>query len=401
MSKYRILFVDDEPNVLRALQRMTYRMREEWDMAFAANAHEGLEIMSGLQFDVVVSDMRMPGMDGVEFLEEVTRRQPGVVRILLSGHSDQQSIMKSVGPAHQFLTKPCRPEKLKETLHSALAMRGLLKSEPLRDLVAHLKTLPSLPTVYLDLVRELQKPDTTMTQVGQIIARDIGMTAKILQTVNSSFFGLQVHVSDPVHAARLLGPEILKGLVLSVQIFSKYGRLKCQSLSLEALSEHSGRVATLAKQIISNQGGDRIVADNTFIAGMLHDVGKLILADNLPERFDEALHLAEAEKLPVFAAEEKVLGASHDVVGAYLLGIWGLPSDIIEAVAFHHVPRRQPRGSFGPLPAVYLADFADHYAQQEHETVICDELDRDYLEKVGLKLNFDAWLEDLKEIRTI
>ncbi|MFQ5753214.1 MAG: response regulator, partial [bacterium] len=220
--KKRILFVDDEVNVLQGLQRMLRSMRNEWQMEFALCGQKALEIMSQTPFDMIVSDMRMPGMDGAELLNEVMQRYPDIVRIILSGQASKEEIIKSIGPTHQYLPKPCDAEKLKATIARAFAQHDLLKDRKLKELVSRMKSLPSLPSLYLELQKELQSLEVTMAKVGEIISKDVGMTAKILQLINSAYFGLPVHVSSAVHAAKLLGPEIIKSLVLSVQIFSMF-----------------------------------------------------------------------------------------------------------------------------------------------------------------------------------
>ena len=106
-AKTRILFVDDEPLVLQGLQRMLRPMRNEWEMAFVESGRRALEEMATLPFQVVVSDMRMPGMNGAQFLSHVQELYPRTVRLILSGHADKDLIMKCVGTAHQFLAKPC------------------------------------------------------------------------------------------------------------------------------------------------------------------------------------------------------------------------------------------------------------------------------------------------------
>lgn len=144
----RILFVDDDPNVLNGLKRSLWSMRKEWNMAFAPGGEEALKALEQAAFDVVVSDMRMPGMDGTQLQDEVLRRYPHIVRIILSGQSDQEMIFHSISATHQFLAKPCGGEQLKATIQRAFSLRDVLKSDSLRRLVAGMQTVPSLPTLF-------------------------------------------------------------------------------------------------------------------------------------------------------------------------------------------------------------------------------------------------------------
>lgn len=385
---------------MQGLQRMLHSMRSEWDLEYANSAFEALRKLEKSDFHVVVSDMRMPKMDGAEFLSLVKTKYPKVIRFILSGHSDKELIMKSIGATHQYLTKPCDAETLKNTLTRALTLRNLLGDDHLKGLVSHLKTLPSLPTLYLQLLKELQSPDTTMTRVGEIISKDVGMTAKILQLVNSSFFGLSRHVSTPEHAAKLLGAEIIKAVVLTVQIFSKFENALQSGLQLEKLINHSIAVGALAQKIALGEGLDSKLSDNAFIAGILHDAGKLILAENLPEKYNKAMALARFKKISVIDAEREIFGVTHAEVGAYLIGLWGLPDNIVEALAFHHRPTTCLDAAFNPLTAVHAANAIYYEMNPEHNDGTASELDMEYLQTLGLQNRLPIWRELNATIKT-
>lgn len=195
--KRRILFVDDEPNVLQGLQRMLRPMRSEWEMEFAGGGEEALQKMEQAPFDVIVSDMRMPGMNGAQLLKEVARRYPDTVRIVLSGHSDREYILQLVTTTHQYLAKPCDAQTIKDTVNRACALRDLLTSKELSALVSQVKSLPSLPSLYTRIIEILQSDDPSLQKIGQIVSEDIAMSAKVLQLVNSSFFGIARRYLQP------------------------------------------------------------------------------------------------------------------------------------------------------------------------------------------------------------
>jgi len=220
-NKKRVLFVDDEPRILDGLKRMLRHMRDEWEMSFVESGEAALKVLESARFDVVVSDMRMPGMDGAELLTRVMERYPQIVRIVLSGHADKEMILKTVRPAHQYLSKPCDPEKLRSTVARASALRGLLADELLKQLVSQMSTLPSAPSLYNEVMNELRSGEGSVQRVGEIVSKDVGMTAKILQVVNSAFFGVPRHVESPAQAVSLLGLETIKALALSAQVFSQ------------------------------------------------------------------------------------------------------------------------------------------------------------------------------------
>ncbi|MBW2059479.1 MAG: HDOD domain-containing protein [Deltaproteobacteria bacterium] len=389
--KRRILFVDDEPRVLQGLQRMLRSMRHEWQMAFAGGGKEALEVLSREPFDVVVSDMRMPAMDGAELLAEVRRRHPEIVRIVLSGHSEKELILKSVLPAHQYLSKPCDPEVLKSAVGRASALRDLLRGDRLKQVVSQMDSLPSLPSLYAEIVEALHSPDTSIQEVGEIISKDVGMTAKILQLVNSAFFGLCQHVSSPVQAATLLGLETMKALVLSVQIFSEFDRSALSGPSLESLREHSIMTGVIAKAIAREEQPGEAAVDDAFMAGMLHDTGKLVLAAKFPQEYRQTTARAQEKGIPIHRAELEIFGTTHSEVGAYLMGLWGLPDSIVEALAFHHEPHRCPEVGFSPLTAVHTGNVLDHERSLAGTGEPLSRIDSDYLKDGGMIERLPVW----------
>ncbi len=388
----RILFVDDEPKILEGLQRMLRPMRDAWEMKFAEGSEAALADLKERQFDVVVTDMRMPGMDGAKLLSEVRHDYPHIVRIVLSGHSDQELILSSVGQAHQYLSKPCDPEVLKQTITRACALRDLLSNTSLKLLVSQMQSLPSLPSLYMELMKELEAPDPSSKRIAQIISRDAGMTAKILQMVNSAFFGLRRHVSNPADAVSLLGIDIVKSLALSIHIFSQFNNIPIPGLSLESLWEHNMMVAVLAKKIAKAQDQSHLVIEESFTGGLLHECGKLVLAARLPKEYALMLEMVKNEGLKVVEAERKIFGATHPEIGAYLLGLWGLPDAIVEAVAFHQSPTQCPSDTFGPLAAVCIADYlVDEEVPTSLETSIGTDEVLNYLQRLGLAERLPYW----------
>lgn len=391
--KKRILFVDDEPNVLRGLRRMLRGQREEWDMAFAGGGEEGLALMQQRPFDVVVSDMRMPGMDGAEFLCEVMRRYPNVVRLVLSGHSEWELIMKSLGPAHQYLTKPCDADQLKATVTQAFALRELLADPNLRALVARMDSLPSLPALYQRIIEALRSPDASCKAVGEIVSQDPAMAAKVLQLVNSAFFGLPQRVSRPSQAVTLLGLDTIRALVLAVHVFTEFDQRQVNALSLDLWWLHCLTVGTLAKRIAQTEVQDRKVWDDALLAGLLHNIGELVLVANLPEEYVAVRERAAHGEVDVLEAERQVFGATHAEIGAYLLGLWALPDPIVEAVAFHHQPSRSHNRGFSPLTAVHAAHSLCSAAFATDDATPDEAFDVDYLNALGLAERTAVWRE--------
>ena len=394
----RIMFVDDEPNVLQGLRRMLRSQRDDWEMAFAQSGPEALTMMEREPYDVVVSDMRMPGMNGVELLAEVMRRHPETVRIVLSGHVDKELIMRSVGSTHQYLAKPCDAQMLKSTIVRACALRELLHSDSLKALVSGMPTLPSLPALYLKIVAELRSPDASIEKAGQIIAQDIGMSAHVLHLVNSSFFGLCHHVSNPTQAVTLLGLNTIRALVLSVHLFSCFDKIESVGLSLNDVWSHSIATGALAKRIAKDQGAVDRYIDYALMAGLMHDVGKLVLTRDMLDQYRETVNFAREQKVCLWRVERDRLGATHAELGAYLLGLWGLPDPIVEAVALHHTPQTCAGPGLSVLTAVHVADVLEHESQSRDSQPGAGLLDLAYLETIGQIDRIDSWRQMSREV---
>ncbi len=360
MDRKRLLFVDDDAMVLQGLRRSLRKMRDEWDVYYAESGAAALAQLASRPVDVVISDMRMPGMDGVALLSAVKERFPQIIRIILSGQLDRDMTLKSVTVAHQLLAKPCDVGVLRKILHKTLALNQVLADDAIRRVVARIDTLPSMPASCLAIMAELQSEEASIQQVAGLIAGDLGMAAKILQMVNSAFFGLYRRVNDVKDAVMLLGLDAIKALVLSINVFSAFNPRQMPFLDVGLLWEHSLATGGYAKQIVTYRRLGREQATAAFLAGMLHDIGKLVLAVNFSDVYRRFLGTAPAAPDQRLAREREAIGTSHAEIGAYLMGLWGLEPTILSAIAFHHRPLDSQTASFGPLTAVHVANGFDH-----------------------------------------
>lgn len=384
----RILFVDDEPNVLQGLQRMLHVMRNEWSLAFAGSGKEALEILAGEEFDVIVSDIRMPQMDGIALLTEVKARHPAVMRIALSGQSKQEHILPSVGLAHQYLSKPSSCDEIKSTIARISELRDLISDPALQALVSKVGSLPSLPAIHDELVHELQSEKCSTNTIGEIVSKDPGLTAKLLQLVNSSFFGLPSRLSTAMQAVQFLGIETVRSLLVSYHAFAGFEERLPKSLSLNSLWRHSLSTALIARQIAAQECKDVHRINESWTAGLLHDVGKMILGAAMPDKHEVVAQIVLKGGQPAWQIEKSVFGASHAEVGACLLALWGLPDPIVEAVAYHHRPEHCLNQSFGPLTAVYAANIIEPGDQTKIENAAVYDK---YLHKLGCASRMRTW----------
>ncbi len=371
----RILFVDDEPKILMGLRRSLRCYRGEWEMCFAEGGGAALEQCARGPFDVVVSDARMPGMDGSALLSEVLSRYPDTVRIVLSGQCSEGSVLKCVGVAHQFLSKPCAPETLRAVVQRVCAMRDAFQDESLRRAMSSVKWLPSQADIYRRLVNRIAAPDVTIDDAAEIIACDVAMSARVVYLVSSGFFGSPQRVVNAAHAARLLGLERIKSLMTVSAIFAP--QLPTGSANDAAdVNHHSSTVARAARHIVASMTNDRTTIGDGELAGMLHQVGRLALGGRAPG----------GETPGDISMEHR---ATMDP-GGYLVALWGLPDPVVQAVSYYQTPLLCAEQVFGPLTAVHVADaclgqlFASVTGQRTR-------LDIEYLRRIGCADRVENW----------
>jgi HD-like signal output (HDOD) protein len=394
-SPARILFVDDEPMILELLKLTLAPMSCEWDMAFAPSGETALTLMDKRPYDIVVSDMRMPGMSGAQLLNEVMKRHPATVRIIFSGYAEQEQVMKCISNTHQFLAKPFDVSALKAALNRCQNSKTRLPNAEIQTLLAGRDHLPSIPAVYFQIIDALQSPDCSAQRIGEIVATDPGLTAKILQLVNSAFFGFAREISNAEEAVMLLGVGTIRALALTVHLFSAFEPIPSKDWSVEQISSHSLRVGRFARKIVEFEDGAEGQREEAFTAGLLHDAGKLILADTLAAKYFELHTRSRTHGQPLSVVEREALGVTHSEVGAYLLDLWGLPATLVEAVALHHEPGKTHEPAFSSLTAVHVANGLAETGRVADQEAVSRKLDAAYLDQLRLSDRLTVWQEKL------
>jgi HD-like signal output (HDOD) protein len=384
----RILFVDDESKILDGLKRMLHADRKRWDMHFAVGGEAALKACDEASFDVVISDMRMPGMDGATLLRHIRERFPETARIILSGYSEITLATRSVLVAHRFLAKPCNASELQATIERVCTLQDVLCTPEIRKVIGTVGTLPSLSSSYSALTQALGRPDTSIGTVAAILSHDIAMSAKVLQLVNSAFFGLAQTITSLQNAASYLGMETIKNLALVSEAFKVFvPDSRIPQTAIEAIQRQAQVTAAIAVVLPA----DPKTRDVTVLSALLHDVGRLVLASKLPDQFSAVVARTRERGCEPFEAEEEILGTSHAEIGAYLLGLWGLPNLAVEAIAHHHHPDRIPHSGFDSSVALYVAGLLAYELEAHPEDASGAELrefDRTCLEKLGLLPRF-------------
>jgi HD-like signal output (HDOD) protein len=383
-----VLFVDDEPAVLEDLESRLQRARSKWDMKFVTTAAEALDLMSRIPVDVVVSDLQMPVMDGIRFLGIVRERYPRAARFMLTDKTSEDEALRTMPLAHQVLTKPCNTAALEKSISRICALQSRKQHPGVAKALGLLNSLPALPQLYWDLVRAIDNPKSSTIDIAAIIERDVGMTARILQLANSALFGGGQPIKSIKDAVIRIGLVPIRSVVLSLQLFRGMGESYAPAgFSLEKLQAESWETARLASEMVRNPETRK----TAFAAGVLHDIGHLILACSMPSVYSRICKEAGGRDRVTHATEELVFGCDHAEIGAQMLSLWGLPSSLVEAVAHHHLPSRSDEEGFGAIGAVHVASAMIAERMTEDPAFGDFGLDFEYLEKAGMTETVAGW----------
>ncbi len=399
-----VLFVDDEPNILEGLKVMLHSVRGEWDITFAASAKEGMQlIQEGREFQVIVSDLQMPEMQGDKFLKLVTEHRPQAVRFVLSGRLDTPNLARAGVVAHQILGKPCDPHHLRARLTRAIALRNQLTECPLRDDLFRMCGIPSVPLVFWELQNEIAQKNPSIDRISTIIERDPSMGAKVLQVAHAAYSSGE-RVSGIADAVRVIGLDNIRSFVLMAGIFEQANPEDLpKGIDLEILWQHAMKVADYAKRIAACDTEDKNRLDEAYTAGLLHDIGLLIIATKMTAKFTDALQLRQEKNISLYRAEKEIFGTSHAEIGGFLLDLWGLPESIVQAIAYHLYPSAVPEKSYemaGPgedtfssLTAVHVANYLCEDQDSMIENGAKAEVDSIHLEETQLSNRLEDWYD--------
>jgi len=392
MGEKRILVADADP---RVTQEFSQALGEQWQVTTASDGPSAIAALKDRPCDVIAAGLDLGEMSGSELLNQARKRYPDIVRFVLASEDDRARVMKEVLGAHQFLTKPLDRANLKKTIERALDLDNWIASESMRSLVAKVRSFPTAPTIYIELLAALRSPNTTTEEVGAIITKDMAITTKLLQVLNSAYFGLPNKITDPAQAVGILGFDTLKSMVVAIKMLAHYDKLKTAHFSIDQLWRHSTEVARHAKQIVMMHTGGRVMAETAFTAGLMHDMGKVVLAANFDEQYRGVQSLALKKNMPLWDIEKEIFGATHGEVGAYLLGLWGMPLELLEAAALHHYPSHSKHREFSALTAVHVANVLEYEMGGKQDTPV-PVLDETYLEEVGVLDCLASWRQAVK-----
>ena len=382
----RILLIDPAPAAAAQLQQALLQLRPQWETVIANSPSAALMALAQRRFDAVVCDIGTPALDGPQLLTQVRDRHPNLVRLCLSDNLDDDAFLRAVPVTHQFLSKPCNVDNLSEVLERICSLRDILRSGAIHELIGNLKALPATPQTFQALSEAIARPNSHAADITQIVSNDTALSVKILQLANSAFYRRGAPVTSIQAAISYAGLEMIKSLALSACVFSALDASPAVTRRLRDLQGRSLRKAHFARMLLR----DSRHADEAFTAALLLDIGQAVLALSAPEKFEQMIELARATGRAWHEVEAEVFGASHPEVGAYLLGLWGVPLDLIEAVAYHHTPSKVQHAHTSVLAAVHVAD-AVIDATADRPARLQDRLDAGFIARTGVSRCLSAW----------
>jgi HD-like signal output (HDOD) protein/CheY-like chemotaxis protein len=387
MAEKRILIADADP---KAQDEFRQALGEDWAVIGATTGSAALAEVQKEPFQVVVANYELPDLSGAELLNRIRVSNPKTMRFLAAAEALKENLMCHVLGGHQFLSIPFNHATIKGAVERSItADYGM--SQGMRELVGRIRTFPTIPSLYLEVVSALKDPNATTEDIGAIIAKDMAMTTKLVQVLNSAYFGLPRTITDPTEAVGILGFETVTSLIMTVKLLSQYDKVKPVYFSIDNIWRHSTNVARTAKIIALLETGDNDCSGVSYTAGLMHDLGKVILAANFDSQYQGAHTVSRKQQVPLWDVEKDIFGVTHGEIGAYLLGLWGMSSEVVKVAALHHYPLHAGDKAFTPLTAVHVANALEYEGNPDPEGLPSAVMDAEYLKELGLTARVELW----------
>ncbi|BBB30518.1 response regulator [Neptunomonas japonica] len=363
-----------------------------WSVCRVDSAEKMLERIQQQHFDIIIVGVSDNPEQMLAALMLVIQASPNSIRIVVSGNLSPTIAARISEVAHSSLPENCTDVQLSLSVEQALKVAGLIHKPEIRDFIGRIERLPSLPDIYEALNRALMSGHSSAREIAQIVERDPVMSAKVLQLVNSAFFGLERQIYRLNEAVTILGVRLIRDLTLASHLFEAFPQSSAwTSFSFSEIHSRSMLVARFAQDICRSVKADRHLQGQAFLAGLLHDFGMIVLASHDPEKYRIVMSKATELSQPLYVVEKMNIGVSHAEAGAYMLGLWNLPPKVIEAVLFHHFPGSSPSNDFQPLTAVHIADALLPSVGNGIGCSVSSQLALKYVERLGLKNHLSQW----------
>jgi HD-like signal output (HDOD) protein/CheY-like chemotaxis protein len=388
MATKSILLAVAEPQALVDINQV---LGAEWEATLVASQEEALVQLEKRTFDALLVDFNLGSPDGSELMNQALEKRPEVTRFLLAYESDLALVAAKVLGTHHLLPKPVEPASLKSRIENGVAPEDSKRQQSGSDSAAGAGASPPVPAIFSEVLEALESPGVTNRQVGEIIARDAVLTAEVLRLTNAVYLGTPRNITDPVEAVGVLGLETVKALVMSLRFLAEHSQLKPGYLSLDQIWRHSTNVAQIARDLVLFETKDRALASEAFVAGLVHDLGKVVLATNFDDLYGRVHSLARKQPVPLWDIEKEMFGANHGEIGGCLVGMWNLPSSIVDATALHHEPPLGENDRLTPLAAVHIANVLEHELGTSDEFRVAPIIDTRFLNEMGLLQRLPVW----------
>lgn len=354
-----ILLVDDEPKVINGLERNLSITEDGWDINVAYSGQEALELLDEEPVDIIVSDLRMPEMDGSQFLERAKVQCPNSIRFILSGYADQDLMLKATGVAHRYLTKPCDSQELIDAIRQVFETRSLMANEEIAHYVNDTGELHADNKALQQILDLTNDPESDLDELARLIESQPTVHASILHVANTAFFGAGGQVETVNEAMQTLGLEFLRSLAILELSKSRLELPPDLMVLAETVLNHCVETSLFARQMKPLLEKANMLQTLTSLC-LLHDLGKLVFLIHEKENYAELWKQSAAQKTPLWKLEQEAYGCDHAGIGAYLFDLWGLPEALIRGVAWHHKPLKVVKDSFCPVSLLHMANYAAH-----------------------------------------
>ena len=391
MSTQRILLVECQSAGNNDIEQIHKKLTEGWDSKIVFSGEEAISEVNESTYNIVICRMQLSDMSGADLLKKINSEHSETLRyMIIDKEVDRNTLHESWSVVHQFISSPFKPESVVSMVNDSMKLHNFLSNKELCDKIAAVSTLPSLPEIHNKLVDELKNENISIQKIANLVGQDIGITAKVLATANSAFFGLRSRVNSITQAINTLGIETVEGIVFAAGVFGQFDKTNLPGFSIGSIYNRGIAVGTKARMIAHAFGMNNMLTNDSLLSGTLHAVGQLVLLNSFQDEFCKALEMANKESIPFHEAQMQVMGVSDAAIGAYLLSLWGLRDTVVEAVAWHYNPSEAAAPIISPLTAVHLAYATDMDVCNNIKKNDKSAIDIRYLETLGIANQMDS-----------
>lgn len=381
----KILIVDDDINIRSSLSDAF--LDTDYEIITRENGLAALEFLKSATVDLVISDMRMPEIDGYELLSKIKEKYPKVIRIIMVDSAEEASVFKVIlqNTAKFCILKPWNNEKVLEYIGQIFETEEILNSNDLLHLINNIEKLPTIDSSYQKILHMIER-DADTGAISAEIEKDFAISTKLLQLANSAYYGLRT--GSVKHATVYLGLQNLKSLIYSTSILNTFNSASAQDQQkVNDLWSHAILTSKLLHYIYEVFMIKKL-PEAAYSAGLLHNIGTLILINNRIEDYTTVINKARIKSLDLLDVEREAFHVTHQEAGGYLASWWKLPFPIVEAALYHHRPLDAGVLNKEVIAAVHLAQ---HYAWKLTRQPVTTEFYPEVFKILGIPQNtFEA-----------